>query len=88
MQAHRADDGDKKARSPGRTRSKPLKPFAQGVPDRCGEPVVYLLVWFFHFHARLRVRTLHPAFPAPLIFEGHVPDKPRAPAPRECAAMS
>ena len=30
MLAHRAGDGDKKARSPGRARSKPLKPFACG----------------------------------------------------------
>jgi hypothetical protein len=35
-----ANDGGKKARSPGRARRKPLKPLAQGMPDRSGEPVV------------------------------------------------
>jgi hypothetical protein len=34
-------DGDKKARSPGRARRKPLKPFVQGMPDcfwhACGD---------------------------------------------------
>jgi hypothetical protein len=40
--SHRADDGGNKARSPGRLRRKPLKPFAQGVPDLFGEPVVTL----------------------------------------------
>jgi hypothetical protein len=37
---HRTDDGDKRARSPGRARRKPLKPIAQGRPDVSGEPVV------------------------------------------------
>jgi hypothetical protein len=37
---HPADDGDKKARSPGRSRRKPLKPLRAGMPgdfrcDRC-----------------------------------------------------
>jgi hypothetical protein len=31
-----ADDGDKKARSPGRMRNKPLKPFARGMPGETG----------------------------------------------------
>ena len=33
-------DGGKKARSPGRARSKPLKPFARGKPDDTAVPVV------------------------------------------------
>jgi len=33
MPKHRTDDGDKKARSPGRARNKPLKPIAQGRPE-------------------------------------------------------
>src|ERR1700735_1681338 len=38
--SHHAGDGGKKARSPGRARKKPLKPFAQGMPGSSGEPVV------------------------------------------------
>src|ERR1700731_1907109 len=34
MLARCTGDGDNEARSPGRARRKPLKPFAQGVPDR------------------------------------------------------
>jgi hypothetical protein len=60
-----ADDGGKKARSPGRVRRKPLKPFAQGRSDEFGVPVVTILVWFFHFHARLRVHRA-PGFPCAL----------------------
>ena len=51
-----ASDGGKKARSPGRARRKPLKPFAQGVPDRFGVPVVTMLVCLHFSHTRLRVR--------------------------------
>src|SRR5580692_2773556 len=40
MLTHHGGDGDNKARSPGRARSKPLKPFAQGMPECLGEPVV------------------------------------------------
>src|SRR3979490_732572 len=50
------DDGDKKARSPGRSRRKPLKPLRAGMPGCCGVPVVTTLVWFIFSHARLRVR--------------------------------
>jgi hypothetical protein len=67
---HRAGDGDKKARSPGRARRKPLKPFAQGRPDEFGGPVVTTLVWFFHFHARLRVHRGARLSLRPPIFQG------------------
>src|SRR3979411_1309002 len=40
------DDGDKKARSPGRARRKPLKPFACGDAGLTGELVVTTLVCF------------------------------------------
>src|SRR3981189_2603220 len=40
------DDGDKKARSPGRARRKPLKPLRAGMPGLTGEPVVTTLVCF------------------------------------------
>jgi hypothetical protein len=35
--SHRADNGDKKARSPGRARRNPLKPIAQETPDCTGQ---------------------------------------------------
>src|ERR1700674_3208432 len=41
------------------------------MPADCGVPVVTTLVYFFILHARLRVRTAHPAFPAPSVIEGH-----------------
>jgi hypothetical protein len=61
-----ACDGDKKARSPRRARRKPLKPFAQGMPDASGEPVVTTFVWFFLFHAKLRARIKPPGIPCAL----------------------
>ena len=61
------------------------RPIVQGMPDCLGEPVVTTLVWFFHFHARLRVRTAHPAFPAPSVIEGQCFGIARTQsAPREC----
>jgi hypothetical protein len=44
-----ADDGDNKARSPGRSRGRPLKPLRAGMPGETGEPVVTMLVWFYFF---------------------------------------
>jgi hypothetical protein len=55
----------RKPGSPRRARRKPLKPFAQGVPDRFGGPVVDLLVCFFCFAREAAGATVHPAFPAP-----------------------
>jgi hypothetical protein len=66
-----AGDGDNKARSPERARSKPLKPFAQEKPDRFGVPVVTCLRAFYFLHARLRVRRAS-GFSCALCFEGHV----------------
>jgi hypothetical protein len=45
---------------------------------RCSaQPVVTLLVCFFHLHTRLRVPAKHPAFPAPShVFEGDVDARP------------
>jgi hypothetical protein len=42
-----------------------VKTIAQGRLDCFGTPVVTTLVWFFHFHARLRVRRA-PGFPCAL----------------------
>jgi hypothetical protein len=65
-----ADDGDKKARSPGRARRKPLKPLRAGMPGDPGGPVVTTLVCFFHFarEAAGALGTRHS--PRPLFFEG------------------
>jgi hypothetical protein len=63
----RASDGDKKARSPGRARRKPLKPSRRECRVNPARPAVTMLVCFFISHARLRVRAAHPAFPAPSI---------------------
>jgi hypothetical protein len=49
LRKHPQGDGDKKARSPGRVRNKPLKPIARGMPDCFGEPVVTTLVCSFCF---------------------------------------
>src|SRR5579872_1100889 len=65
-----AGDGDKKARSPGRARRKPLKPFVQGVPETFGVPVVTTLVCFFQFAYGAAGAAEHPAFPAPSFSEG------------------
>jgi hypothetical protein len=59
-----ANDGGKKARSPGRARNKLLKP-SRGECRTLAVPVVTMLVWFFNSHARLWVRAAHPVFPAP-----------------------
>src|SRR3984893_19033026 len=42
------NDGDKKARSPGRVRNKPLKPLRAGMPGDPGATVVTTLVCYQH----------------------------------------
>src|SRR5258706_4220243 len=44
-----ADDGGKRARSPGRARNKPLNPLRAGMPGDPGGPVVATLVCNQHF---------------------------------------
>jgi hypothetical protein len=58
------DDGDKKARSPGRARNKPLNHRA-GNAGMFGEPVVTNSCAFFTLRTRLRVR-LAPGIPCAL----------------------
>jgi hypothetical protein len=70
--SHFADDGDKNARSPGRPRRKPLKPFAQGRPDEFGEPVVTTLVCSSCFACEAAGAVGRPAFPAPSLFRRDV----------------
>ena len=81
-----ASDGDKKARSPGRSRRKPLKPLRAGMPgdfrcDRCEYSCAFLTTIS---HTRLRVHWA-PGIPARPLFEGRkVSSTPRA----HCAARS
>ena len=65
MLSHRADDGGKKARSPGRARRKPLKPLARGMPGDPGVTVVTMLVCFLLFARETAGALARPAFPAP-----------------------
>jgi hypothetical protein len=59
-----AGDGDKKARSPGRARSKPLKPLRAGMPGDPGATVVTNACAFYHC-TRGCGRNGRPAFPTP-----------------------
>src|SRR5882672_4237431 len=60
-----ADDGDKKEFVTGESTKETVKTIAQGRPGQPGEPVVTTLVWFYFFHARLRVHWA-PGFPCAL----------------------
>jgi len=66
-----ASDGGNKARSPGRARSKPLKPLRRKRRTAPAEPVVTMLVCFFVSHARPRVRSA-PGVSCALCFEGEL----------------
>jgi hypothetical protein len=68
------DDGDKKARSPGRARNKLLKPLRAGMPGDSGGPVVTMLVCFIYFarEAAGALGTRHS--PRPLLGEGFMHD--------------
>jgi len=79
-----AGDGGKKARSPGRARRKPLKPFAQGMPGDSGVTVVtnsYAIL----FCMRGCGCFGRPAFPAPSDFLGGMLCTTRAHSRREIA---
>src|SRR5579863_194174 len=56
MLTHRGGDGDNKARSPGRARHRPLKPFACGNAGSSGGLVVANSCAFYFLHTRLRMR--------------------------------
>ena len=58
--------GDNKARSPGRARHRPLKPFACGNAGCSGGLVVANSCAFYFLHARLRVRCRIRHSPRPL----------------------
>src|SRR6202161_3493417 len=59
------------SRSPGRARRKPLKPFARGMPEVSGEPVVTTFVCFLS-HENCGCASSRPAFPAPSDFSRDV----------------
>src|SRR5215212_4242200 len=59
------DDGDKKARSPGRSRSKPLKPLRVGMPGDPGEPRGDYARVLSIFCTRGCGCIVRPAFPTP-----------------------
>src|SRR6202790_3613927 len=80
-------DGDKKARSPGRARRKPLKPLRAGMPGDSGGPVVTTLVWFLFSHARLRVHWA-PGIPHALCFSREAGANLGCIEPRECGPVS
>ena len=75
-----AGDGDKKARSPGRARRKPLKPLRAGMPGVSGVTVVTNARVFYHTRAAAGARA--PGIPHALMGEG--PCKTRA----QCAART
>jgi hypothetical protein len=81
------DDGDKKARSPGRARRKPLKPSRVGTPGESGGPVVTMLVCFLLSHARLRVQRA-PGVPHALFGGQDVTQTPGACGLRDREAVS
>jgi hypothetical protein len=79
------------ARKPGHRGEHGInrKTVVQGMPGCLGEPVVSLLVWFFHFPREAAGALAHPAFPAPSIIEGQRFGIARTPlAPRECGVVS
>src|ERR1700761_2171200 len=68
MSTHHAGDSDKKARSLGRARRKPLKPLRRECRS-FGFPVVTTSC-VFHFTHEAAGATERPAFPAPSTCEG------------------
>src|SRR5712672_1068511 len=60
-----ADDGGKRARSPGRARRKPLKPLRAGMPGDSGVLVVTRVRSTTTRCTRGRGCSGHPAFPTP-----------------------
>jgi hypothetical protein len=71
MLAHCAYDGDKKARSPGRARRKPLKPLRRECRVISAEPVVSnSCAYFFAHEAAGAASTRHSL--RPLFFGAHI----------------
>src|SRR5579872_7282533 len=87
MLAHRTGDGGKKARSPGRPRRKPLKPFARGMPGCSGEPAVTCLRAFSFARKAAGASSARHSL-RPLNFGGTItPERPGRVPPRERGCM-
>src|SRR6266581_391749 len=69
MQCKFANDGGKRARSPGRARRKPLKPLRAGMPGDAGVLVVTRVRSTTTKCTRDRGCSGHPAFPTPSLGE-------------------
>src|SRR5438270_12262515 len=65
MQCKFANDGGKRARSPGRARRKPLKPLRAGMPGDAGVLVAARVLPATTQRTRDRGCIGHPAFPTP-----------------------
>src|SRR3954465_6952471 len=63
-------DGDNKARSPERSRRKPLKPLRAGMPGLPGEPTVTTSCALYPFRTRDCGCIKRPAFPTPFLRKG------------------
>src|SRR3954466_13669676 len=68
--AQKQGDGDKKARSPGRSRRKLLKPLRAGMPGCSGEPTVTTSCALYPFCTRDCGCIKRPAFPTPFLGKG------------------
>ena len=66
--SHSADDGDNKARSPGRARRKPLKPLRAGMPGESGEPRGDYARMLFYFACEAAGASSTRHSPRPLKF--------------------
>src|SRR5665213_316748 len=87
LQKYLRGDGDKKARSPGRVRRKPLKPLRAGMPGDPGATVVTTLVRSLHFahEAAGATGTRHSPLPS---WRREVLAQLGRFAPRECGCVS
>jgi len=81
--SHRTGDGGKKARSPRRARSRPLKPLRR--EGRTDPPTPVVTSVCFHFLHTDRGCSGHPAFPAPSMFRRAMSITRARSAPRGCA---
>jgi len=82
----RKGDGDKKARSPGRSRRKPLKPFACGNAGCFGVLVVTNARVFYT--PRAAAGALAPGIPHALCWRGSSTQRPGRLAPRDRGCAS
>src|ERR1700678_4337030 len=80
-------DGGNKARSPGRARSKPLKPLRGECRVIPAVPVVTNARAYYHYTRGYGCGG-HPAFPAPSVFEGTLTQQLGRCVSRGCGGVS